>query len=77
MLSVLSKRKLETQTAPASAGLWRLAMRRLRADKIAMASLIVVLFYLIVLILSLTGVIASDWNKEVAVSYAPPTFIGA
>ena len=71
------KRKLETQTAPASAGLWRLAMRRLRADKIAMASLIVVLFYLIVLILSLTGVIASDWNKEVAVSYAPPTFIGA
>ncbi|MGS4867810.1 hypothetical protein, partial [Acinetobacter baumannii] len=33
MLSVLSKRKLETQTAPASAGLWRLAMRRLRADK--------------------------------------------
>lgn len=77
MLSVLSKRKLETQTAPASAGLWRLAMRRLRADKIAMASLLVVLFYLIVLILSLTGVIASDWNKEVAVSYAPPTFIGA
>ncbi|HEO1829573.1 TPA: ABC transporter permease [Acinetobacter baumannii] len=77
MLSVLPKRKLETQTAPASAGLWRLAMRRLRADKIAMASLIVVLFYLIVLILSLTGVIASDWNKEVAVSYAPPTFIGA
>ena len=71
------KRKLETQTAPASAGLWRLAMRRLWADKIAMASLIVVLFYLIVLILSLTGVIASDWNKEVAVSYAPPTFIGA
>jgi len=77
MLSVLSKRKLESQTAPASAGLWRLAMRRLRADKIAIASLIVVLFYLVILLLSLTGVIASDWNKEVAVSYAPPTFIGA
>ncbi len=77
MLSVLTKRKLQTQTAPASAGLWRLAMRRLRADKIAIASLIVVLFYLVVLLLSFTGVIASDWNKEVAVSYAPPTFIGA
>ncbi len=72
-----NKRKLQTQTAPASAGLWRLAMRRLRADKIAIASLIVVLFYLVVLLLSFTGVIASDWNKEVAVSYAPPTFIGA
>ena len=77
MLSVLTKRKLQTQTAPASAVLWRLAMRRLRADKIAIASLIVVLFYLVVLLLSFTGVIASDWNKEVAVSYAPPTFIGA
>lgn len=77
MLSVLSKRKLQIQTAPASAGLWRLAMHRLRADKIAIASLIVVLFYLIVLLLSFTGVIASDWNKEVAVSYAPPTFVGA
>ena len=25
----------------------------------------------------MTGVIASNWNKEVAVSYAPPTFLGA
>jgi peptide/nickel transport system permease protein len=27
------------------------------------------------LLLSMTGVIAKDWNKEVAVSYAPPSFI--
>ena len=52
-------------------------MRRLRADKIAMSSLVIVLLYFIILVLSMTGVIASDWNKEVAVSYAPPTFIGA
>ena len=52
-------------------------MRRLKADRIAMASLFVVLCYFLVLILSVTGVIASDWNKEVAVSYAPPSFIGA
>ncbi|MDN5432908.1 MAG: ABC transporter permease, partial [Acinetobacter sp.] len=33
--------------------------------------------YFIILVLSMTGVIASNSNKEVAVSYAPPTFIGA
>lgn len=77
MLSVLSKRKQQTKAEVHSSGLWKLAMRRLRADKIAMSSLVIVLLYFIILVLSMTGVIASDWNKEVAVSYAPPTFIGA
>ncbi len=77
MLSVLSKRKEQVQTNTASSGLWRLAVQRLKADPIAMASLFIVFAYFIVLLLSVTGVIASDWNKEVAVSYAPPTFMGA
>ena len=55
----------------ASTGLWQLALRRLKRDRIAMFSLFVVLFYLLMLLLSMTGVIAKDWNKEVAVSYAP------
>ena len=77
MLSVLSKRKDHNDAAPASSGLWRLAMRRLKSDKVAMFSLLVVLIYLVMIGLSMTGIIASNWNKEVAVSYAPPTFIGA
>ncbi len=77
MLSVLSKRKAQVQTNTASSGLWCLAVQRLKADRIAMASLFIVFAYFIVLLLSVTGVIASDWNKEVAVSYAPPTFMGA
>jgi len=76
MLGTLSK-KVDAQEETASPGLWRLAMRRLKADRIAMAALFVVLCYLLMLILSMTGVIASNWNKEVAVSYAPPTFMGA
>jgi len=76
MLSILLKKKAATSSDTASSGLWQLAMRRLKADRIAMASLFVVLCYFLVLILSVTGVIASDWNKEVAVSYAPPSFIG-
>ena len=78
MISVLTKRKPDTaEPTTASTGLWQLAMRRLKRDRIAMFSLLIVLFYLVLLILSSTGLIAKDWNKEVAVSYAPPTFIGA
>lgn len=76
MLGILSK-KVDAQEQQTSPGLWRLAMRRLKADRIAMLSLLVLLCYFIILVLSMAGVIASNWNKEVAVSYAPPTFIGA
>ncbi len=63
--------------AIASPGLWALAWRRLRADKVAMASLAVVGAFLLMLVLSASGLIVSDWENEVAVSYAPPTFVGA
>ncbi len=76
MLGILAK-KVDAQDEQTSPGLWKLAMRRLKADRIAMASLFVVLCFFVMLILSMTGLIAKDWNKEVAVGYAPPTFIGA
>lgn len=59
-----------------SPGLWALAWRRLRADRIAMASLAVVLIFLLSVLLSATGLVAADWENEVAVNYAPPTFVG-
>jgi len=57
-----------------SAGLWTLAWRRLRADRIAMAALAVVVGFLLLLAGSATGLVAADWEEEVAVNYAPPTF---
>jgi peptide/nickel transport system permease protein len=62
------------QTSP---GLWALAWRRLRADRIAMVALAVVAWFLLTLLLSATGFIAKDWDAEVGVNYAPPTFMGA
>jgi len=59
-----------------SPGLWALAWRRLRSDRVAMVSLGIVAFFLVQMILSGTGLIAKDWAKEVGVNYAPPTFIG-
>ncbi|MYM96162.1 ABC transporter permease, partial [Rugamonas sp. FT81W] len=61
----------------ASPGLWRLAWRRLRADRVAMASLAVVAAFLLMLVLSASGLIVADWEREVGVNYAPPGFAGA
>ena len=64
-------------TPPISPGLWTLAWRRLRADKLAMAALGVVSAFLVMLVLSSFGLIVADWEDEVGVAYAPPTFAGA
>ena len=60
-----------------SPGLWALAWRRLRADGVAMVSLAIVAAFLLLMVLSGTGLIAKDWSREVGVNYAPPSFVGA
>ena len=59
-----------------SPGLWTLAWKRLRADRVAMVSLAIVVAFLAMVLLSATGLIAKDWAKEVGVNYAPPSFLG-
>jgi len=60
-----------------SAGLWTLAWRRLRSDRLAMAALAVVAAFLLLLAASAAGIVAADWEDEVAVNYAPPAFAAA
>ena len=60
-----------------SPGLWTLAWRRLRSDRVGMVSLVIVALFIVMMILSGAGLIASDWNREVGVNYAPPTFLGS
>jgi peptide/nickel transport system permease protein len=59
-----------------SPSLWALAWRRLRSDRLAMVSLAIVVAFLVMVVLSATGLIAKDWAREVGVNYAPPTFLG-
>ncbi|HTS22626.1 MAG TPA: ABC transporter permease [Casimicrobiaceae bacterium] len=59
-----------------SPGLWALAWKRLRSDKVAMVSLAIVALFLLQMMLSAVGLIAGDWAKEVGVNYAPPSFVG-
>lgn len=59
-----------------SEGLWALTWKRLKADRLAMFSLGIVVLFLGLLVFSASGFVASDWSKEVGVHYAPPDFIG-
>ena len=58
-----------------SPGLWVLAWRRLKSDRVAMVSLAIVAAFLVMMILSGTGLIAKDWNREIGINYAPPSFV--
>ena len=60
-----------------SPGLWMLAWRRLRRDRVAMVSLAISCGYVLVVIAAALGLLAADWPREAGVNYAPPGFTGA
>ncbi len=55
-----------------SKSLWQHAMSTLLRDKLAVMSLIIIAVYVIVALLSVSGIIAADWQNEVGPSYAAP-----
>ena len=59
-----------------SHGLWVLAWRRLWLDRVAMACMTVLGVYVLVVAASAVGLLASDWEREAGVNYAPPSFVG-
>ena len=59
-----------------SPGLWRLASRRFTRDRVGAFSFGVVLLFVIVSLLAALDLVAGGWQKEVGVSYAPPSFLG-
>ena len=60
--------------SPRAQGVWRDAWRRYRNDRLGMASLAVVLAYAVLIVMAATGLVARDWQAEVGVPDAPPTF---
>ena len=59
-----------------SEGVWHAAWRRFRADRVGLVSLVVVLGFIVLIVLSALGLVASQWQNEVGVANAPPTFMG-
>ena len=75
MSAVVEAYKLPPEPAR-SRGVWATAWRRLKGDRVGMVSLAVVAVFVLMIVLSSVGLVARDWQKEVAVPDAPPTFMG-
>ncbi len=59
-----------------SEGVWSAAWRRLRRDTLGVAAMAVVALFVVMIVLTASGVVASGWQREVGVPSAPPTFMG-
>jgi oligopeptide transport system permease protein len=57
-------------------GVWSLAARRLRHDRIGMAALAVVGVFMVMVVLVSLHLLAADWADERGVHYANPSFMG-
>src|SRR3954471_14871463 len=57
-------------------GVWTLAWRRFKRDRLGVASLVIVAIYVVVMLAAAAGLIVRDWGDEAGVSFAPPTFVG-
>lgn len=56
-----------------SKSLWSHAWDSLKKDKTAVFSLAIISIYVLIALLTVTGVVASGWEKEVGASYLPPS----
>jgi peptide/nickel transport system permease protein len=59
-----------------SEGVWHAAWRRFKADRVGLVSLFIVLAFLVLIVLAALGLVAKDWQDEVGVPNAPPSFVG-
>src|SRR4030095_8409787 len=70
---------IEAYRAPPSQrseGVWLTAWRRLKSDRLGMASLAIVCGFLVMILAAALGLVAGDWQKELGVPDAPPSFVG-
>ena len=62
------------QRTEGSQGVWAAAWRRFRSDRMGMAALVAVAFFMLLTLLAGTGVIASRWQDEVGIPNARPSW---
>lgn len=76
MSAVLPPIPVATPKPNRSPGVWAASWHRMCSDKVGMVSMVIVGFFLLMVIASTSGLLARDWQKEVGVPNAPPTFLG-
>ncbi|RVT48125.1 ABC transporter permease [Rubrivivax albus] len=59
-----------------SEGVWHAAWRRFKTDRVGLVSAAIVTAFLVLILASWLGLVAKNWQNEVGVANAPPTFLG-
>jgi oligopeptide transport system permease protein len=65
------------QELPQSPGVWAQAYKRLKNDRVGMVCLVITGLFIALVLAAASGLVASNWQREVGVPHAPPTFVGA
>jgi peptide/nickel transport system permease protein len=76
MSAVLSANTPLDDAQQKSEGVWHAAWRRFKADRVGLVSLFIVLAFLVLIVLAALGLVAKDWQDEIGVPNAPPSFVG-
>ena len=63
-------------TRQRSEGVWHAAWRRFKTDRVGLVSMVIVIGFLLLIAASALGLVAKNWQQEVGVPNAPPTFMG-
>lgn len=67
---------MSAAAATPSQGVWALAWKRLKADRVGMVCLAIVAAFAVLVALAALDVVAKNWQKEVGVPNAPPHLVG-
>ena len=59
-----------------SEGVWHAAWRRFKSDRVGLVCLCIVAAFFLLIVLSSLGLVANNWQDEIGVPNAPPSFIG-
>ena len=76
MSAVLSTAASLDDANQKSEGVWHAAWRRFRADRVGLVSLLIVAAFLLLILAAAAGLVAKNWQDEIAVPNAPPTVMG-
>jgi len=76
MTAILNPHAAPSVGPERSEGVWAAAWRRYRADRVGVLSLIIVVMFMVLIAASALDLVAKDWQKEVGVPNAPPSFLG-
>ena len=59
-----------------SEGVWAAAWRRFKGDRVGMVSLAIVAAFVLLMLAAALKLVAGDWQREIGVPDAPPSFMG-